>query len=119
VSSATLRNAGIVVLLALAVFLLPGGGTAANTAIALISVAFSVAIWFFAMRMYREHRMTLFGLGDRHRGILYASAAGLLFCGASARHWWTTAAGTLGWMVLFAACLYGLFVVWRYHRQYG
>ena len=118
-STETLRNVGIVILLALAVFLLPGGGTAADIAIALISVLFSVAIWFFLMRTYRSNRMTLMGLDDRTRGIFYGSAAGLLFCGAAARHWWDSSVGTLAWLVLLGACVYGLVFVWRVHREYA
>ena len=118
-STEALRNVGIVILLALAVFLLPGGGTAADIVIALISVLFSIAIWFFLMRTYRANRMTIFGLGDRVRGVLYASAAGLLYCGASARHWWDSGVGTLAWFVLLGACIYGLVFVWRSHREYA
>lgn len=117
-STAALRNAGIILLLALAVFLLPGGGTAADIVIGLLSVLFSIAIWFFLMRTYREHRMTLMAMEDRIRGILYGSAAGLLFAGASARHWWDSSIGTLAWFALLGTCVYGLVFVWRAHREY-
>ena len=118
-STETLRNVGIIVLLALAVFLLPGGGTAADIVISLISVLFSIAIWFFLMRTYRANRMTLMAMDDRVRGILYGSAAGLLFAGASARHWWDSAVGTLAWFVLLGTCIYGLVFVYRAHREYA
>src|SRR3712207_8673938 len=74
-SLTTLRNIGIVLLLAVAVYAVPGGGTAAGIIGALISIAFAVGIWLFLMRMYREHRATIFGLGDRHRGFLYGGLA--------------------------------------------
>jgi hypothetical protein len=119
VSTATLRNVGIILLLAVAVFLLPGGGQAADIVIALLGVLFSVAIWLFLMRMYREHRMTLFGWPDRIRGIFYACGAGLLFAGASAGRWWESGLGTLAWMVLVGAIIYGFVMVWRNHREYA
>ena len=83
-NTTALRNIGIILVLALAVFALPGGGTGADILLALIGIAFSVAIWFFLMRMYREHRTTIFALGDTYRAVFYGSLAALLFAGASA-----------------------------------
>jgi hypothetical protein len=118
VSSTTLRNIGIILLLALAVFALPGGGTGASIVSALIGIAFSVAIWMFLMRSYREHRMTIFALGDQHRGILYASLAALMFCGASAQKWWQNGPLTVLWLVLAGAAVYGLVTTYRHWRAY-
>ena len=117
-SSTALRNIGIVLLLAVAVFALPGGDTGAAIISALIGIAFSVAIWFFLMRMYREHRMTIFALGDRYRAILYASLAALLFAGASAGRWWDTGALTVLWFVLFGLAVWGLVATYRHWRAY-
>jgi hypothetical protein len=119
VSTTTLRNVAIIVLLALAVFALPSGGLGASIIEALLSIAFGVAIWLFLMRMYREHRVTIFGLGERYRAVLYASFCGLLFAGASARRWWDTAPLTLLWMALLGACAYGLYATYRHWREYG
>ena len=120
-SLTTLRNIGIILLLALAVFALPGGGTGAGIVEALVSVAFGVGIWLILMRLYREHRTTLFGLGDRHRGILYASFCGILFAGASAGRgqWWANAPLTLLWFVLLVGCFYGFYMVYRHWREYA
>jgi predicted Co/Zn/Cd cation transporter (cation efflux family) len=116
--SPTVRNVGIVLLLALAVFALPGGGTGAAIVSALISIAFGVAIWFFLMRMYREHRTTLFGLGDKYRGIFYASLASVLFLGAAAGKWWDSGALTVLWIVLLGAAVYGFVATWRHWCAY-
>ena len=118
-STVTLRNIAIVILLAAAVFLLPGGGTAADIVIALISVAFSITIWFFLMRMYREHRLTLMAMPDQIRAIFYSCGAGILFLGASARHWWDSSGGTLAWFILLGLVVYGFVMVWRHHREYA
>jgi hypothetical protein len=117
-SGTTLRNIGIILVLALAVFALPGGGTGAQIISALIGIAFSVAIWMLLMRMYRENRMTIFGLGDRYRGILYASLAGILFLGASASRWWAEGGLTVVWIVLLGAAGYGLVATFRHWRAY-
>ena len=114
----TVRNVGIILLLALAVFALPGGGTGADIVAAFISILFGVGIWFFLMRMYREHRMTIFALGDQYRAILYASLAGLLYAGASARTWWDSGGLTVLWFVLLAGCIWGLVATWRHWREY-
>ena len=118
-NATTLRNVGIVLLLALVVFAVPGGGTAAGIVSAFISVAFAVGIWLFAMRMYREHRVAIFGLGDRYRAVFYASMAALLFAGAAARHWFDDSALTLLWFVVLGAGIYGLVATYRHWREYA
>ena len=114
-----LRNIAIVLAIAVAVYAIPGGGTAAGIISSLISVAFAVGIWLFLHHMYREHRMTIFGLGDRHRGILYGSLAALLFAGAAAGEWFDSAPLTLLWFVVLGAAVYGLVATWRYWRAYS
>jgi hypothetical protein len=114
-----LRNIGIIVLLAVAVFALPGGGTGAGVVEALISIAFFVGIWLIIMRLYRENRMTIFSLGDRYRGILYGALCGLLFAGAAAREWFDSAALTFLWFALVVACGYGLYATYRHWREYA
>jgi hypothetical protein len=118
VSRTTLRNIAIILIIAAAVFALPGGGTGASIVSALISIAFSVAIWLFLMRMYRENRMTIFGLGDQYRAILYASLAALLFAGASVDKWWHSGPLTVLWLVIVGAAIYGLVATWRHWRAY-
>lgn len=118
VSSTTLRNIAIILVLAFAVWLLPGGGTGAAIISALIGIAFSVAIWFFLMRMYREHRTTIFALGDRYRAVFYASLAALLFAGASAARWWDSGGLTVLWLVVLGLAAYGLVATYRHWREY-
>jgi hypothetical protein len=121
VSTAALRNIGIILALAVAVYVLPGGGTGAAIVEALVSIAFLVAIWLILMRLYREHRTTLFSLGDKHRGILYGSFCGLLFLGAAGgeNQWWDNPGLVLAWLVLLGACVYGFVAVFRHYREYA
>lgn len=117
--SPTVRNVGIVLLLAIAVFALPGGGAGAEVVRNLISILFAVGIGLFLMRMYRENRLTIHGLGDQYRLIFYASLGALLFAGAAANKWWNEPALTIAWFALFALAVYGLVATWRHWRAYA
>ena len=64
----TARNIAIVLVIAAAVFLLPGGGKAATTFESILLIGFGVGFAYLGLRMYREYRVTLHGLGDRYRG---------------------------------------------------
>src|ERR1700685_1784641 len=75
----TARNVAIILAIAAAVYFIPGGGRAASTFEAALWVAFGLGIGYFGLRMYREHHMTLYGLGDRHRGLLYGAVALAVF----------------------------------------
>lgn len=112
------RNIAIVALIAAAVYLLPGGGRAANTAEALLYVGFGVAIGYLGLRFYREYRVTLHSLGDRYRGLLYGTIAGGLFVYMSRARMWQTGVGELLWFVLVGGIVYALVVVFRRWRAY-
>ena len=68
-----LRNIAIIVVLAVAVWKVPGGGDASQTISNLLTIIFVGGLLFFGYRMYMENRETLFGLPERQRGILYAA----------------------------------------------
>jgi len=57
-----LRNAAIVLVLAAAVWKLPGGGTAANVISNILGLIFAGGLVFFGYRLYMEHRSSLFML---------------------------------------------------------
>ena len=67
------RNIAIVLALAAAVAFIPGAGTTAAVAGAVLSTLILVALVFFVARLYREHRLDLDILGDRWRGVLYGA----------------------------------------------
>ena len=114
----TARNVAIVALIAAAVFVLPGGGRAASTFETLLLVAFAVGIGYVGLRSYREHRIALYSLGDRHRALLYgALALGVVVVVARARMW-QTGLGELIWFALIALVAYAVIAVYRYSRSY-
>ena len=73
------RNVAIVLAIAAAVYFLPGGGRAASTFEAALWVAFGLGVGYLGLRLYREHRIALHSLGDRHRALLYGAVALAVF----------------------------------------
>jgi hypothetical protein len=113
-----LRNVAIILALAAAVAFLPGGGTAAGLVGWLVGVLFIGGLAWFAFRLYREHRLTLFSLEDRWRGLLYAAFGVALLTLTASRELFATAAGTLAWILLITASVFAVFAVYRASRTY-
>jgi hypothetical protein len=114
-----IRNILIIVVLALAVWLLPGGDTGSNTVYNLLTVILTAGLIFFAYRLYMEHRATIFGLGDRQRGILYGSVAAAGFALiATSKLWDEGGLGALLWFGLIGLAAYGMYTVWRTYQEY-
>jgi hypothetical protein len=113
-----LRNIAIVLLIAGAVYAIPGGGRAAHTFEAVVLVAFGVAIGYLGLRMYREYRMSLFGLGDRYRALLYGSVALGGIAVIAQKRMWETGLGELVWFVLVGLVVYGVLATYRHARSY-
>ena len=114
----TARNVAIVALLALGVWALPGGGTAARFVGALLFVLLTVGLGLFAGRMYLEYRTSLYSLGDRYRGMLYGACGAAVFALASGPKLFDTGAGTIVWFALMGGASYALYTVWRHSREY-
>ncbi|MGO9319979.1 MAG: hypothetical protein ACLQBY_04125 [Solirubrobacteraceae bacterium] len=129
----TARNVAIILAIAAAVYFIPGGGRAASTFEAALWAAFGLGIGYFALRMYREHHIALFGLGDRHRGLLYGAVAlGVFAWMVRKRMWYAlqvrggelvqvhrwSGVGEFAWFVLVGLVVYSLLTVYRHSRTY-
>jgi hypothetical protein len=114
----TLRNVAIVVAIAAAVYFIPGGGPAKRTLEAALWCAFGIGIAYLGLRLYREHRFSLHGLGDRHRGLLYGAVALGVFEYAARWRMWQTGLGELLWFVLAGFVVYAALEVFRHSRTY-
>jgi uncharacterized membrane protein YfcA len=111
---------GVVALIALAVVVLPGGGSALDVAVTLLTILFFAAIAFLAYRLFREHRFELDTLESNQRLVLYASIGlALVTFTATNRLFDIGGGGILVWLALLALCSYGLFWVWTKYRRYG
>jgi hypothetical protein len=114
-----LRNIAIVVLLAVAVWQLPGGGTATSTVSNILGLIFAGGIVFFGYRMYMEHRTTLFMLEDKVRALLYGSLVMLALALIGTRRFFDEGGlGVLVWLALIGAAVYGCVTVFRAAREY-
>ena len=114
----TARNVAIILALAAAVMLLPGGGNASAGILQVLVLAMLASVAYFAVRLYREHRVDLYSLGDRNRTILY-SAVGLAALTLTATNrLWNTGPGSIVWIALMALAVYAVYFVFRASREY-
>ncbi len=115
----TAAKFALVALVALALFLLPGGGAALDVVLTLLTIAFFAAIAVLAYRLYRQYRFEIESLPDRHRLVLYGSV-GLAFLTFTAtnRLFDEGGLGVLTWIALLGICSYGAFWVWTRYRSY-
>lgn len=112
------RNVLIILALAAVVMLAPGGGGASAAILQVLVIAMLASIAWFAVRLYREHRTDVYGLGDRNRALLYAAVGLATLTVTATDRLWATGAGTIVWLALIALAGYGVYFVFRAARQY-
>ena len=113
-----LRNAAIVLAIAALVAFLPGGGTGAGVLITAVSLAFLAALGWIASLMYREHRASLYSLGDGRRTALYVAFGVLALTLTATAQLWSTGLGSVAWLVLIGAGIYVSCAVLLAARRY-
>jgi hypothetical protein len=114
-----LRNIAIILVLAVAVWQVPGGGTAASTISNLFSIIFLGGLLFLGYRLYVQNRETIYGLDDKMRALLYGSIALVaITLVATERMWDGGGLWALLWLAFIGAAVYGLVTVWRSYRTY-
>jgi hypothetical protein len=111
--SQTVRNIAIVLAIAALVVLLPGGGTGASVAIQAVSLVFLGSLGWIASRLYREHRLALYSLGDARRAVLYGAIAVAALTLTATSRLWQTGTGEIVWFALLGGAAYAAFsVIW-------
>ena len=114
-----IRNVAIILALAVAVWKIPGGGTASATISNLFSVLFTAGLFFLGYRLYMEHRVSILGLEERQRGLAYGAVALGAFALIATRHLWDQGGlGAMLWLLMLAASGWALYSVWRAYRAY-
>jgi len=114
-----LRNFGILALIALALVVLPGGGPTVNVILTLLGAAFLIALGFFLLQLYREHRWTLESMETVYRVVLYSSLGLAFLTFAGYQKLWQNggASGRVVWLALLALAGYGVFWSWAQARR--
>ena len=116
--SERVRNVAIVLALAAVVAFLPGGGDGTQAIAQAIVIVMLGSIAWLAVRLYREHRADVYGLGERNRAILYAAVGLATLTLTATDRLWSTGPGTIVWFALIALAVYAVYAVFRSSRQY-
>jgi hypothetical protein len=116
--TAAARNVLILLALAAILMLAPGGGNASAAILQALVIAMLGAIGWLAVRLYREHHTELYSLGERNRGLLYASAGLAVLTLTGTDKLWASGPGTVFWFGLLGLAGYGCYFVFRASRQY-
>jgi hypothetical protein len=114
----TARNVAIVMLLALGVAFLPGGGNVAEAVITALIMALLAGIAWMVYVLSRENQLTLATLTDGRRAILYGGVGMLLLLIAGSDKLFETGGGTLLWILLLAASIAAIWKVWMEANTY-
>jgi hypothetical protein len=114
----TVRNIVIVLVIAALVVALPGGGTGANVALQAVSLLFLGSIAWIASRLYREHRVALYSLGDARRATLYGAIGVVVLTLTATQRLWDTGTGEIVWFALLGGSAYAAFAVIWSARKY-
>jgi len=114
----TIRNIAIILVLALGVYAIPGGGTAAETALAALVMGFLAAIGFFVYRLYRENQLTLMTLTDGRRALLYGAFGVIALMVAGTDELLSSGPGTIAWIALIGLSAFAVFRVWTEANSY-
>ena len=106
------RNVAIILLLALIVDVVPGGGNSARAITTAISLIFCALIGFAGYQLYRANRLTYVGLTDRQRAILLGSLGAIVLMIAGLDELTSTGVGLLVWLAVIALSIFSLVKIW-------
>jgi hypothetical protein len=108
----TLRNVAIIMLLALVVAFVPGGGNAADTIVTALTMGFLAAIAWMLYVVSRQNQLTLATLTDGRRAVLYGALGLIALLIAGSDELFSTGAGTVAWIVLLGASVGAIWRIW-------
>jgi hypothetical protein len=114
----TARNIAIVMLLALGIAFLPGGGNFAEAVITALTMALLAGIAWMVHTLSRENQLTLATLTDSRRAILYGAIGMLALLVAGVDRLMATGGGTLLWLVLLGGSIAAIWRVWMEANTY-
>ena len=107
-----MRNLAIVMGLALGVAFVPGGGNAAETVLAALTMGFLAGIAWAVYVLSRQNQLTLATLSDGRRAILYGALGLIALLVAGSDELLASGGGTLVWIALLGASVAAIWRVW-------
>ena len=113
------RNVGIIALVALVVVVLPGGSTAANFVLAILSLGFIAALGLLGYRLYMENKLTLWSMSTQHRALLYGGIAVAASTLIATSRLWNGGFGVVMWFVLLGGSGLAVYHAWTESRRYS
>jgi hypothetical protein len=112
------RNVAIIMVLALGVAFVPGGGNAVDAIVTALVMGMLAGIAWSLYVLSRQNQLTLATLGDGRRAILYGALGLLALLVAGYDKLFSTGQGTLLWIVLFGVAVAAIWRVWLEANTY-
>ena len=112
------RNIAIILLLALIVSEVPGGGNVADGLLAAITITFLVLIGALGYQLYRQNRLTYLGLPEGRRAIVVGALGAVVLMVAGTDELLETGLGTFTWFAVLGLAIYALIRVYQDSRAY-
>lgn len=106
------RNAAIVMVLALGVAFLPSGGNVAEAVLTAITMGFLAALAWMLFVLGRQNQLTLATLSDGRRAVLYGALGMIALLIAGADELFSSGGGTLLWILLLGGSVAAIWRVW-------
>lgn len=113
-----LRNIAIVMLLALVVAFVPGGGNLAEAVLTALTMGLLAGIAWMLFVLGRQNQLTLAALSDGRRAILYGALGLIALLIAGANELFSTGGGTLAWILLLGASIGAIWRIWLEAHTY-
>lgn len=114
----TARNVAIVMVLALGVAFLPGGGNAVDTVFTALTMGFLAGIAWMLYTLSRQNQLTLATLSDGRRAIFYGAFGLLALLVAGTDKLFDSGGGTLLWILLLGASVAAIWRIWTEANTY-
>jgi hypothetical protein len=114
----TVRNVLIILALAAIVDFLPGGGAAADTVMAALTMIFLATVAWFIYRLYNEQQMTLATLRDPQKAGLFGAVGGIALLIVALDEFRSWTGGLLLWIALMVGCVAAIAFIWRSANTY-
>lgn len=111
-------NVAIVLLLAVPIAFVPGGGNAADALLTALTLAFLATLVLAARQVYRENRLTVDTLPDGERAVLLGAVGALVLMVAGADELLGGGGGgAVLWVTLVACAVVAIAGVWTRARS--